>query len=172
MTQKPFFTYKRTDIQILAPREQLNFFDTQSVILSREISAPEAWQMITSNPAPIMKFAFRVRDKISGWFGVKPIKGFSGQWPDNLQIGDQLDFFVVEHISPTVLTLTARDRHLDVMTCITTDRATLTITSSVKTHNAFGRLYMIPVETAHKLIVRADLKRIKRHLDRNHSPFA
>lgn len=128
--------------------------------------------MITSNPAPIMKFAFHMRDKVSGWFGIKPIKGFSGKWPDNLRVGDQIDFFLIEYISPNILTLTARDKHLDVMTCITTDKTTLTITSSVKTHNLLGRIYMIPVTTAHKLIVRADLKRIKAQTNWNHSPLA
>ncbi len=71
-----------------------------------------------------------------------------------------LGFFLVEHISPDILTLTARDRHLDVMTCISTLDNKLTITASVKTHTAFGRIYMIPVTPAHKLIVRKNLRQI------------
>ncbi|WP_218044249.1 DUF2867 domain-containing protein [Kiloniella majae] len=166
------FLSENSNIQLLAPREQLNFYDSQSVVLPEEITAPDAWRMIVSNPLPIMKLAFQIRDKISSCFGVKPIKGFSGQWPDNIQVGDQLDFFLVEHISPSVLTLTARDKHLDVMTCITTDKTELTITSSVKTHNLFGRLYMLPVAIAHRLIVRSDLKRLKHKMIKDQSPLA
>ncbi len=171
-----FSLSQNSNVQLLAPREQLNFYDAQSVILPQEVTAPEAWRMIVSNPVPVMKLAFQIRDRISACFGVKPIKGFSGQWPSNLQTGDQLDFFLVEHISPDVLTLTARDKHLDVMTCITTDKTELTITSSVKTHNLFGRLYMLPVAIAHRLIVRSDLKRLKQNLKhkiiKNQSPPA
>ncbi|WP_204248195.1 DUF2867 domain-containing protein [Kiloniella spongiae] len=135
--------------------------------MSEEITTSEAWRAIISNPIPVMKLAFLIRDRISSCFGIKPIKGFSGQWPSNLQTGDQLDFFLVEHISPNVLTLTARDKHLDVMTCITTDKTELTITSSVKIHNLFGRLYMFPVAIAHRQIVRSDLKRLKHKMIKN-----
>ncbi|KKJ78525.1 hypothetical protein WH95_03590 [Kiloniella litopenaei] len=169
---KHFSLNESSKAQLLAPREKLNFYDTQSATLSREITALEAWRIISSNPAPLMKFAFRLRDRISGWFGIKPIKGFSGQLPENLRVGERLDFFMVEHLAPDILTLTARDKHLDVMTCITTDKTTLTVTSSVRTHNLLGRLYMIPVATAHRLIVRADLKRIKTQMDQNHNPLA
>jgi len=38
----------------------------------------------------------------------------------------------------------------------------LSITTSVKTHNAFGRLYMLPVAPAHGVIVRSMLARVGR----------
>ena len=81
-----------------------------------------------------------------------------------MQAGDYLDFFLVEHSAPEVLVLTERDRHLDVMTCVSMADRVLTITSSVVTHNTFGRLYMLPVGPAHKLIVNNYLKRLKRKL--------
>ncbi len=52
-----------------------------------------------------------------------------------------------------MMTLTVRDRHLDVMICIEIEGCTLSLTASVVTHNLFGRLYMIPVAPAHQLIV-------------------
>lgn len=58
------------------------------------------------------------------------------------------------------MTLTARDRHLDVMICIEIEGCTLSITASVVTHNLFGRLYMIPVTPAHRLIVWLMLRRL------------
>ncbi|MFD2208022.1 DUF2867 domain-containing protein [Kiloniella antarctica] len=164
MTQSGIVTYKKTNIHIVAPVEELDFFDTQFVSLSKEIRTIEAWRMIASNPPRMLKLAFLLRDKVSAFFGVQRINGFSGGCPDQVQVKDQLDFFVVEYISDTVLTLTVRDKHLDVMTCITTDHERLTITSSVKTHNAFGRVYMIPVAPAHRLIVSKDLKRVKQEI--------
>lgn len=80
------------------------------------------------------------------------------------QVGDRLDFFLVERSAPDMLVLTERDRHLDVMACLSIADRVLTITSSVVTHNTYGRLYMLPVGPAHKLIVNSHLKRLKRKL--------
>lgn len=154
-----------TQAHLLAPVAQLDFFDFQSCMLSGEVSALEAWNSIRSHPMPILRFAVWIRDVISVRFGVKPIGGFSQTKSEPPKEGEKLDFFLVEHISPHVLTLTARDRHLDVMTCISVDERTVSITSSVITHNTFGRVYMLPVAIAHRLIVRNDLARLsRRHL--------
>ncbi|WP_368733762.1 DUF2867 domain-containing protein, partial [Glutamicibacter soli] len=84
---------------------------------------------------------------------MKKIGGFSAVPRSSIQVGEHLDFFLVEHVAPDILVLTERDRHLDVMTCISTLGNSVTITSSVVTHNAFGRAYMVPVGPAHRLIV-------------------
>ena len=87
--------------------------------------------------------------------------GFSTTSPEFVEVDQKLDFFLVEHASQDVLTLSERDRHLDVLTCISVTGNELTITSSVQTHNVFGRLYMLPVGPAHKMIVRSFLKRLQ-----------
>lgn len=152
------------DCDLVAPREKLAFYDSQSIPLPRPVTALEAWNLQMARPLPLMALAFRIRDAISARFGVKRIGGFSGQRADGVAAGDRLDFFLVERVTPQVLTLTERDRHLDVMTCITTTGGQLAITSSVITHNLFGRAYMLPVGPAHKVIVRAMLRRLARDL--------
>ena len=64
--------------------------------------------------------AFRIRDAVSSAFGVKRIGGFSGKPIEFVSVGQHLDFFLVEHADDECLVLTQRDRHLDVMTCIST----------------------------------------------------
>jgi hypothetical protein len=96
---------------------------------------------------------------------VKRIGGFSGARRATVQVGERLDFFLVEQSTPDMLVLTERDRHLDVMICLSMTDRVLTITSSVVTHNAFGRFYMLPVGPMHKLIVNNDLRRLKRKLE-------
>ncbi|EPJ88761.1 hypothetical protein CFT9_05161 [Pseudomonas sp. CFT9] len=81
-----------------------------------------------------------------------------------VQAGERLDFFLVEDCAPDRLVLTERDRHLDVMICLSIADRVLTITSSVITHNTFGRLYMLPVGPAHKLIVNRYMARLQRKL--------
>lgn len=144
------------------PMRDLNYYDQRSVELSVAISPLEAWNLIMAGPQPVLHVAFRIRDSISARFGVKRIGGFSGTRKEAVQAGDYLDFFLVEHIGPDLLILTERDRHLDVMTCISTKEKRVTVTSSVVTHNLFGRACMVPVGVAHKLIVTAMLRRLKR----------
>ncbi|WP_201281760.1 DUF2867 domain-containing protein [Methylosinus sp. Ce-a6] len=88
--------------------------------------------------------------------------------PVNLSV----PFFTVEEISANRLVLTSRDRHLAVMVCVdffsqrnadigvdALDR--LRLTASVVTNNRFGRLYMLPVAPAHKLIVSWMLRKLR-----------
>ncbi len=151
-------------IELVAAREKLNFFDQQSVELPHSMTALEAWNHIMADPLPFMGLAFKVRDAIAARFGVKRIGGFSGKKAGFVQVGDKLDFFLVETLTDKVLSLSERDKHLDVLTCVTCVENTLTITSSVKVHNRFGRLYMLPVAPAHRLIVRVMLRRLSRKL--------
>lgn len=151
-------------VQLIASVEELYYLDSQSIALTDDLTALEAWNRIMVQPMPVMKIAFWARDAISRCFGVKPINGFSGTPRHDVKTGDHLDFFLVEHIEPEVLSLTSRDKHLDVMTCVTTDERRVTITSSVITHNRFGRVYMFPVAFAHRMIVRKNLAQLKKTL--------
>ncbi|GLS87543.1 hypothetical protein GCM10010873_25170 [Cypionkella aquatica] len=131
--------------QLIAPMEKLAYLDSQSVTLPGPITALEAWRLVMARPLPGLGVAFWLRDAISSWFGVARIGGFSGDAVGTPEVGDNLDFFLIEHIEDQVLSLTARDRHLDVMTCVTVEGTRLAITASVVVHNWFGRVYMLPV---------------------------
>ncbi|MDA3888953.1 MAG: DUF2867 domain-containing protein [Allgaiera sp.] len=78
--------------------------------------------------------------------------------------GEPLDFFLVEGATPERLLLSARDRHLDVLICVTASPVAgateAAITSSVVTHNLFGRAYMLPVRPVHRILVRWMLSRL------------
>ena len=149
---------------LLAAPERLDYYDRQAALLPEAITPLQAWNMIRARPQPVLKLAFRIRDAISARFGVKRIGGFGEAPAANVQPGDRLDFFLVEHAAPDLLVLTERDRHLDVMTCIATRGAELAVISSVITHNRFGRAYMLVVGPAHRLIVRVMLRRLQRQM--------
>ncbi len=149
---------------LVAPPGQLNFLDRQTLRLPQPLTPIEAWNRMTGRPLPGLRLAFRLRDAISRPFGVAPIRGFSGRALGPPHVGDRLDFFLVERTEPGILTLSARDRHLETLTCVTTTPDSLTITSSVVTRNAFGRVYMWPVAPAHRLLVRFLLWRLGREL--------
>lgn len=153
-------------IRTLRPLAELDYYDTRSVSLPVAVTPLEAWNLMTAEQSLPLRLAFRVRDAISALYGVKPIGGFSGAPRTSVKVGDRLDFFLVEECAPDMLVLTARDRHLDVMICLSVASQVLTVTASVVTHNRFGRVYMLPVGPAHKLIVNGYLKRVKRVLER------
>ncbi len=160
------------DFPMLAPARDLAYSHSRSIALPIAITALEAWNLMMSDPLPLLGLAFKVRDAISSRFGVKKIGGFSGRRWETIKAGERLDFFLVEHAEPNLLVLTERDRHLDVMICIHTAPRLLTISVSVVTHNRFGRLYMLPVAPAHALIVRNMLARLVRRLNEGKSGAA
>lgn len=157
-------TLPQSNICVLAPVPDLDYFNSQSVAVTRDVTPLEFWNTEMTRPQPVMNVAFWVRDAVSSLFGVRKIGGFSGVPVARVTAGDRLDFFVVEHADDTTLVLTERDRHLDVMTCISTEGVTVCVTSSVRVHNGFGRAYMIPVAVAHKWIVRRSLCRFQRQI--------
>ncbi|MBO9474774.1 DUF2867 domain-containing protein [Shimia sp. R10_1] len=153
-----------TNIRILRPLPELYYYDRQDMLLPEHMRALTAWNGMTRDPQPFLKVAFQIRDAISSVFGVKRIGGFSGKSVETVSSGQYLDFFLVEYVDDTCLVLTERDRHLDVMTCISTHEKKLSVTSSVCVHNLFGRLYMIPVGIAHRWIVRGMFRRYQKQL--------
>jgi len=149
---------------LLGPKQGLDYLDHQAVHLPVALTALEVWRRLMAQPMPLMGLAFRIRDALVAPFGVKRIGGFSGRCPETVQVGDKLDFFLVEEVSDRCLVLTERDRHLDVMTCVSVSDTLVAITSSVQVHNWVGRLYMIPVGIAHKRIVARQLRRLAQDL--------
>ncbi len=148
--------------QTLSALPDLDYYHSRSVLLPVEITTVDAWNCMRAKPGLCMRLAFRTRDAISSLFGVERIGGFSGARRETVQAGEKLDFFLVEHSAPDLLILSVRDRHLDVMICLSIADRVFTITSSVVTHNVFGRLYMLPVGLVHKLLVNRDLERLER----------
>jgi Protein of unknown function (DUF2867) len=146
---------------IVAPEDQLDFLHLGRANVTGIHLSADIWRLAMARPIPGLRQAFWLRDAISARFGVARIGGFSGN-PREVRLGEKLDFFLVEALDDQAMVLTARDRHLDVMISVTTTPSgpwtDVGITASVITHNRFGRVYMLPVAPAHKMIIGAMLK--------------
>lgn len=153
---------------LIAPMDALDWHHVARQRLKGEWTATEVWNRAMERPLPLIGLAFWIRDQISSLFGVRKIGGFSGRRQVPV-LGEKLDFFRVEAVSDHVLALTERDKHLEVMACITAqplgDQTEVAITGSVRIKSAFGRAYMLPVGPAHRLIVWQMLQRL--HADQN-----
>lgn len=148
--------------QLVAAQADLDFLHSDSVQLTASMTALQAYCAMTSDVPGWLAKAFRLRDFISRRFNVADIHGFSPRDPARVSAaGERLDFFTIEAISDQQLVLTSRDTHLAVMVCMDVDGQRLSVTTSVKCFNTFGRLYMLPVGLAHGAIVRRMLRNIK-----------
>ncbi|MFJ4441547.1 DUF2867 domain-containing protein [Pseudomonas sp. NPDC089422] len=148
--------------RLVATQAELDFLHCDSIALAGPMTPIQAYCAMTSDVPGWLAKAFRIRDFISRRFNVADIHGFSPRDPAHVPaVGEYLDFFTVEAISDQQLVLTSRDRHLAVMVCMDVDGHCLSVTTSVRCFNTFGRLYMLPVGLAHGPIVKRMLRNIQ-----------
>jgi len=152
------------DPPLVAPRERLAFLDARTLELPEAMTALEAWNGLIGGRMPMMALAMRLRDLACRPFGIAPIGGFGVRRATAVRPGDRLDFFTVEAVADDRLVLVVRDHHLDVMNAVTVAGRRMTVTTSVVVHNLVGRLYMIPVAPAHRVIARVLTARFARRL--------
>jgi hypothetical protein len=119
---------------------------------------------------------FELRNKVVSIFGLKTngdmqnkealLRNFKGNE------GERLGLFKVFNRSENELILGEDDKHLDfrvslLQVPLSSSNAELTISTTVKFHNAFGRSYFFLVKPFHKLIVQTMLKGIVHQLGKN-----
>ena len=118
---------------------------------------------------------FSFRNKIVGVFGLKTgpqitnkeeaLNNFEGK------PGESLGFFKVFEKTDNEIILGEDDSHLDFRVSLLLEPDTdltkvLTITTTVKFKNAFGRIYFFPVKPFHRLIVPVMLKGITKEMNK------
>jgi hypothetical protein len=125
---------------------------TASEIARRAFAATPAW----------LDGLVQLRDRMVSLFGLKPVgrlKSPVGDRPSSEPaIGDAFSIFRVISVDSDELVLGIDDTHLDVrlsfLKRLHGQHAHYVVGSWVKTHNALGRAYMLPVAPVHRLIVR------------------
>jgi len=149
----------------------IHFHHVDGEVVHEDISALKAYAEMTAYNPCWLRTAFRIRDRYCALFRLQPIGGFSGRIPlREITPGDKLDFFDVQKVSDEELVLSSSDKHLIVVVAVNLTPAQdgkrrLSVTTSLKTHNLLGKLYMLPVKPAHGIIVRNMLNRLKRAND-------
>lgn len=119
---------------------------------------------------------FAVRNKVVGLFGLKTPGQVSDRQAllDNFKCerGERLGLFKVFDKTENEVVLGEDDKHLNFRVSLFLDevledreRKNLTITTTVKFNNSFGRLYFLPVRPFHKLIVPSMLNGIIRQIE-------
>lgn len=73
--------------------------------------------------------------------------------------GERLGIFTLQQCTPDAIVLEDDDRHLRVQLALQWRGDLLEVATLVHSHNAFGRLYMLPVAPVHRMIVPYLLRR-------------
>ena len=152
--------------QLTLVAEDIDYLSYQTASLPQDISAYDAYRIMTQSQPKWLKILFQMRDFIGRIVGIRTIKGFE-QLSENIpNIGDIVHFFNVIELEKDKLTLIIRDHHLDVCLHLrliddNDKQNKLYVITSVKNHNFIGKLYMAPVSVLHPLIVNRLLKNLK-----------
>ncbi|KDN12771.1 hypothetical protein SALWKB12_0578 [Snodgrassella communis] len=142
--------------------EKLDYLDCQRKEICKNITAYEAYKMMTSNQPEWLRMLFNLRDILVKPAGVRAIQGFTNLDEDKYKSGqiNTAHFFTITEDTADKLTLIVKDSHLDVCVCVRITENTsnpgknmLYLVASVRNHNFWGRLYMLPVSVLHPFIV-------------------
>lgn len=128
---------------------------------AKNITACEAYKMMTSNQPEWLRMLLNLRDILVKPAGVRAIQGFTNLDEDKYKSGqiNAVLFFTITEDTADKLTLIVKDSHLDVCICVRIIENTsnpskniLYLVASVRNHNFWGRLYMLPVSILHPFI--------------------
>ncbi|OCG21772.1 DUF2867 domain-containing protein [Gilliamella sp. App4-10] len=138
--------------------ESVDYLSYQCLDICKNVTAYEAYKMMTSCQPKWMEGLFRIRDFLGKRVGIKPINGFDNLKEKEHDIGSTVHFFTIIEKERDTLTLIVKDFHLDVCICIriieTNDhKKKLYFITSVKIHHFLGKLYIAPVSIIHPYIV-------------------
>lgn len=106
-----------------------------------------------------------IRNRVVSRLGLKDLGGLSQLDPDkgaaDYRPGDRVGIFTLMAQSADEVLLGDRDRHLEVVVSVHKQTAgangavVVTVSTVVHVHNWLGRLYMVPVAPAHRVIAQA-----------------
>lgn len=151
------------DIDLICAKEQLDYFDVQTMEISNELSAMDFYVLMTQHQPKWIGYSFSVRDFFCRLFGIKTIQGFTEGGID--REAKKAHFFQILDEQQDKLTLAIRDKHLDVCICIrlmplNEQKNRVHVIASVKEHNILGKIYMVPVAKFHPIVVKSMFKNI------------
>jgi hypothetical protein len=111
-----------------------------------------------------------LRNRLVGLLGLKDLGRLTAidpaRAPASYQPGERVGIFTLLANQPDEVLLADCDRHLDVHIALlrrslADGRCEVLVSTVVHTHNALGRLYMLPVAPFHRLIAPLALRRLR-----------
>jgi hypothetical protein len=155
-----------------ALRESLRtayFYDCYTVELPPDDRSPlELYLSVASKTPRWIEFLMNVRNSFVAQLGLKNVGAFGnieqGKSAHAYRVGDQAGIFKLLEIHEHEVVLGETDRHLDVKISVAKQSkaggTTVYVSTVVHVHNAMGRLYMLFVTPAHRIIAPASISKV------------
>ncbi len=80
----------------------------------------------------------------------------------SIGVGDYIGVFQVQSVGKDEILIGEDDKHLNFLISVLRHRQGFTLSTWVRTHNRFGRMYLWAIMPFHKLIVRDSVGRISK----------
>ena len=150
------------------------FHDSYQLQLPDDGSSPMALYLRCMGRTPgWIDFLMRLRNRVVAPFGIKDLGTLSGvdaqRQPSSYRVGDRAGIFRIHALSDGEVVLGDSDRHLDVQVSLMrlpgpegapSGTFTAAMSTVVHVHNALGRIYMLGVAPAHRVIAPAVVARL------------
>jgi len=151
--------------QLAGRQHDANFADAYEVLVPASgFSATEIYRALSRQTPGWIDALMRLRNRVVKLFGLKDLGALSSVASGDAVPGQRLGLFEVVSVAPQELVLQDDDKHLVVQLSVlkqSHDAAhdKLTLSTVVHIHNRLGRVYMLFVGPAHKIIAPASLRR-------------
>ena len=157
--------------------ESFDYIDSFQDLFSEKgqaTSLTKVLQLFVSGGPKWADSLLNLRNKIVKPFGLKTSDSITDEQSDsiNYEIGNRVGIFLLLDKTENEVILGDDDKHLNFKVSLLLapivnkiDKKKLSLTTVVKFHNLFGRLYFLAIMPFHKLIVRSSLKSIIKQLE-------
>ncbi len=157
--------------QIASRIQGAYFHDAWAIHAAKpSLDALEQFLRVTQKTPAWIDRLMALRNLIVSTFGLKNLGGLAQIDPDkratDYQAGDRVGIFTLISNSANEVLLGDSDKHLNVVVSVhkqtdsINESTIVTVSTVVHVHNWLGRLYMIPVTPAHKVIARSMVRAI------------
>lgn len=147
------------------------FYDSWQIQAARpELDALEQFLRVAKTTPPWIDRLMTLRNRIVGYFGLKNLGSLAAidaqKRSYDYQVGDRVGIFTLLANEANEALLGDDDKHLKVVVSVhkremdSTGQVMVTVTTVVHVKNWLGRLYMLPVAPAHKVIAYRMVKAV------------
>jgi hypothetical protein len=156
------------DSLLYATLASADFYDAYEAPLSDQVMTPTEifLRAVHGTPRWVARL-MSIRNLIVRQLGLKDVGAMddvADRVPGEYQIGDRLGIFTIFGKTDNELVLGIDDSHLDVRVSVFRSRndrpMRYVVSTVVKVHNWFGRLYMVPVSRVHPVVAKALMGRV------------
>ena len=126
-----------------------------------ELSAQKAYVMLFSDTPQWIKNLMKIRNRLASLVGLKTDVAMT-ETDDTLILleGSSMGMFEIYHIGKHEIIAGEKDRHLDFIVSVLRQEDRVTVSTLVKYHNFFGKVYMALISPFHKRIVKHIMRKL------------